>query len=170
MNHGKRHRIARFSASAMLTLSCAIAVLLQGCGSSGGSLDPAAVRAAIGETLDEERQLVQSTIDDSERQESFLKLIDQRNAVLRNHVADIKQYRADFEALNANYYATREDLELLVAQYNGQREMTQKDLVQLQGAMKSTTTFAEWQIIAEFQKEELNPRDLAYGGGLAEEN
>ena len=170
MNHGKRHRIARFSVTAMLTLCCAIALSQQGCSSVGGSPDPAAVRAAIAEAGEQERQLVQSTIDDPERQESFLKLIDQRNAILRNHVADIEQYRADFEALNANYYATREDLDLLVAQYNGQREMTQKDLVQLLGAMKSTTTSAEWQIIAEFQKEELNPRDLAYGGGLAEEN
>ena len=148
----------------------ALALLHQGCGSVSTASDPEAVRAAIVEAQEQERQLVQATIQDPERTERFLALIDQRDNILRRHVAEIEEYRAAFERLNADYYADREEFESLVAQYNEQREIAQDELVKLLEAMKRSTTKAEWQVIAKFQKEKLNPRDLSYGGGLSEES
>ena len=169
MKYRKRFGAARFTATGLLTLCCMIALSQQGCSSSSGSPDPAALRVAIAEARDEERQLIRSTIDDPERLENFNALVDQRDATLRNHVADIEQYRAEFEVLNADYYATRADLEQLVARYNQQRETAQQELVQLLRAMKRSTTQDEWRAIWSFQKKKLHPRDLAYDGGLTEE-
>lgn len=170
MKYRKPIGIARFSFTGMLTLCCVITLSQQGCSSVSESPDPAAVRAAIAEAGEQEQQLIRSTIDDPERLESFIALVDQRDTTLRNHVAEIEQYRADFEVLNADYHATREDLDNLVARYNQQRETAQQDLVQLLGAMKRSTTQEEWRVIWNFQKKKLHPRDLAYGGGLTKED
>jgi hypothetical protein len=132
--------------------------------------DPEAVRVAVVEAQEQERQLVQATIQDPERTERFLALIDQRDNILRRHVAEIEEYRAAFERLNSDYHADRKEFEPLVAQYNEQRGIAQDELVKLLEAMKRATTKAEWQVIAKFQKENLNPRDLSYGGGLTEES
>ena len=161
----------RCSRSVMLSFCVlAVALLHQGCGSIGKSADPEAVREAIVEAQEQERQLVRRTIQDPERTKRFLALIDQRDNTLRRHVAEIEKYRIAFERLNADYYADRKEFESLVAQYNNQREIAQDELVKLLEAMKRSTTKAEWQIIAKFQKEKLNPRDLSYGGGLTEES
>ncbi len=162
---------ARLSRSVMLSFCMlAMALLHQECGSVGKASDPEAVRAAIVEAQEQERQLVRATIQDPERTERFLALIDQRDNTLRRHVAEIEKYQVAFERLNADYYADRKEFESLVAQYNNQREIAQDELVKLLEAMKRSTTKAEWQVIAKFQKEKLNPRDLSYGGGLTEES
>ena len=162
---------ARVSRRVMLSFCMlAMALLQQGCGSVGKASDPEAVRAAIVEAQEQERQLVRATIQDPERTERFLELIDQRDGTLRRHVAEIEEYRAAFERMNADYHADRKDFELLVANYNEQREIAQDELVKLLEAMKRATTKSEWQVIAKFQKENLNPRDLSYGSGLTEES
>ena len=148
----------------------ALALLHQGCGSVRKASDPEAVRVAIVEAQEQERQLVQATIQDPGRTERFLALMDERDNILRRHVAEIEEYRAAFERLNSDYHADRKEFESLVAQYNEQRGIAQDELVKLLEAMKRATTKAEWQVIAKFQKENLNPRDLSYGGGLTEES
>lgn len=142
---------------------------LQGCSSGSQSRDPAAIRAAVLEARAEEQQLIRTTIQDARRLDNFLVLLDRRDEALRIYVAEIEEYRRDFELLNADYAAQRTDFEKLVSRFNQQRAIAQQDLIGLVEAMKRSTTPEEWQVIAKFQTERLDPRRLAYDGGLTEE-
>ena len=118
--------------------------------------DPAQLRA-------DETALVQATVSDPARAERLLGLLDERDLLIEETVAMLRQYRREMKAVNADYDASREIIVEMVDYYNRDRAQKQLRFIDLIAQMKAATTAAEWQIIAEFQLDNFNPRQLVFG-------
>lgn len=118
--------------------------------------DPAQLRT-------DETALVRATVSDPARAERLLGLFDERDRLIEETVAMLQQYRREMKAVNADYDASREIIVEMVDYYNRERAQKQLRFIDLIAQMKAATTAAEWQVIAEFQLDNFNPRQLVLG-------
>jgi hypothetical protein len=128
-------------------------VLVSGC--SKQISDPA-------QLLADEEALVRATVTDPARAARFLDLLEQRDRLIEETTAMMQQYRREFKSINSDYDADREIIVEMIDYYNRDRGQKQLRFIKLIANMKATTTAAEWKVIAEFQLENLNPRQLVY--------
>ena len=117
--------------------------------------DPAALRAF-------ETALVQSTVTDPARAQRLLALIDQRDRLIDETRGMMDRYRCEMRAINADYDAGRDAVVELIDDYNRDRARKQLAFIELVTAMKRSTTAEEWAVIANFQLQNFNPRELLY--------
>jgi predicted nucleic acid-binding Zn-ribbon protein len=114
-------------------------------------------------TLEDEKELIRSTVASAERADRVITLLDERDRLVAEHTEIIRGYRERMVALNADYSATRESFEEAISGYNNKRAQSQREFAELIDAMKKETTAEEWEAIAKYQIKKLNPRQLAYG-------
>ncbi len=117
--------------------------------------DPAQLRA-------DEVTLVQSTVTDPARAERLLALLGERDRLVDETAALMRQYRREMGALNADYDASRDVVVEIIDYYNRERARKQLRFIDLVTQMKRATTAVEWSIIADFELEYFNPRQLIY--------
>lgn len=106
--------------------------------------------------------LVQATITDPQRAERLLALLDERDRLIEENVAMLRQYRREMKALNADFDAQREVVVEIIDYYNRERALKQLRFIELIAQMKRTTTAEEWAVIADFQLQNFKPRQLLY--------
>lgn len=140
-----RHPLIHFLLIAIITLGC-----------SKQPPDPAQQRA-------DETALVQATVVDPARAEKLLALLDQRDRLINETSEMLQQYRREMKAINADYEASREVVIEMIDHYNRDRARKELRFIELIKQMKATTNAAEWKVIAEFQLDNFNPRQLIYG-------
>lgn len=144
------------------SLVAVTAVSLGACHPSTFAPDAAQIEEQIAASRVEEVEVVRSTIDDPERTQQFLELMDERDLLLERIANQVAEHRRVMNELNADYHAGRSQLESLIAQYNDQRFAAQQDIVILIARMKRVTTAEEWTTISAFQVKRLDFRKLAY--------
>lgn len=120
------------------------------------------------ELLDRERALVRSTIDDSDRAERFVELLDERDQLISEQAEILQRYRQELQALNLDYQAERQSVNRLVAEFREQTTETASQYLSQITALKALTTAEEWKIIAAYQLDNLQHinqiRHLSQGG------
>ena len=141
--------------------------IVVGCGFRSTATDPAAVEAQFEAAKQDERQLLTAIVEDPERTNTLLMLLDERNQTVANHAATVETYINNMRTLNADYDAERADFELLFAAYRTDRQTYQQNLVNIIQQMKANTTAKEWKRLAKFQLNELNPRAMTTPAGGA---
>ena len=117
----------------------------------------------------DEIDLVQSTVVDPVRATRFLELLEQRDQLIAETTVMMQQYRRELKSINADYYANRKIIVEMIDYFNRDRGQIQIRFIKLIAEMKSTTTAAEWKIIAEYQLGNFKPRQLLYAstkGGI----
>lgn len=149
----RRVGLAAIVATYLLVTSCALQQSVP---------DPARVEEALIAARAEERELVRSTIREPERVTAFLELLDERDSVLERFTEQVAQHRQRMASLNADYRSERQDFEAQLEAFNRQRADGAAELFELIAGMKRATTAEEWQIIASFQTEKLDLRQVAY--------
>ena len=117
--------------------------------------DPAQLRA-------DETALVQSTVADPQRVEQLLALIEERDRLVEETRDMLEQYRREMQAINADYESSRDVIVEMIDYYNRDRAKKQLAFIDLISKMKRATTVDEWEVIADFQLRNLNPRELIY--------
>ena len=147
----------------LATLVVAGLVVVSSCATLGQAPDPDKVRAQIAAAREQEISLVRATVADPERAERLVELLHDRDRLVAEHATLLVAYRKKIAALSADYDARREDFEALLAEFNRQRAVAQKETIELVVAMKAATTADEWKTIARFQLKRLEPRKLVYG-------
>ena len=139
-----------------------VALVLAACASRKDAPDPAAVQEQVAEYRAAEIDLIRSTVLDDDRAERLIALLGERDRLISDHVNEIIAYRKDMSALNANYDAERESFDVLLDNYNKQRESAQREIVAVLATMKKETTVDEWKIISKYQLKRLNLRQIGY--------
>jgi len=117
--------------------------------------DPALLRA-------DETALVKSTITDPARAQRLLALIDERDRLVAETRAMLQQYRREMKAINADYDASGDVIVEMIDYYNRERAQKQLAFIELITKMKRATSASEWAVIADFQLQNFNPRELLY--------
>jgi hypothetical protein len=135
------------------TVLVLLAIITAGC--SKQAPDPAQLRA-------DETTLIQATVADPARAERLLTLLDERDRLVEETVAMLRQYRREMKTLNADYDASRDVVIEIIDYYNRERAQKQLRFIDLVTQMKRATTAEEWAVIAEFELEYFNPRQLIY--------
>lgn len=118
--------------------------------------DPAQLRA-------DETTLVQATVTDPARTERLLGLLDERDRLIEEASSLLQQYRRELKAVNADYDASREIVIDMVDQYNHDRARKQLQFIDLITKMKATVSADEWKVIAEFQLDSFDARQVIFG-------
>lgn len=131
-----------------------MAILTLGCVKQ--SPDPA-------QLLADESALIQATVTDPARAERLLALLEQRDRLIEESTALLRQYQREMKAVNADYDASREIIIEMIDSYNHARAQKLLRFIELITQMKAATSAAEWKVIAEFQLEYFIPRQLIYG-------
>ena len=139
-----------------------VVLVLAACASRKEAPDPAAVQEQIAEYRAEEIDLVRSTVLDEDRADRLVALLGERDRLISDHMNEIVAYRKEMSTLNANYDAERESFDVLLKNYNKQRESAQREFVELIAAMKKETTVDEWKVISKYQIKKLDPRQTGY--------
>jgi major membrane immunogen (membrane-anchored lipoprotein) len=140
----------------------AAALLFSACAGQQIAPDPARIRQNVAASKMAEIDLVRATVAEPERAERFVELLATRDRLLDRVALEVAAHRERVVALNADYAAERGEFDALLADYNRRRAVAQAELLDLIAEMKRTSTADEWEKIADFQLERLNPRDLAY--------
>lgn len=131
-------------------------------GCSKPAPDPAQQRAS-------ETALIQATVADPARAERLLALLEERDRLIEETAAMMKQYRRELKSVNADYDSSREIMIEMIDYYNRERAQKLLRFIELTAKMKAATSAEEWQAIAEFQLDYFNPRQMIYGrsaGGI----
>ena len=142
------------------TLIALVTFAVLGC--SRPAPDPVQMRAS-------ETALIQATVADPARAELLLELLEERDRIIDETVAMMKQYRRELRSLNADYDSSREIMIEMIDYYNRERAQKLLRFIELIAKMKAATNAEEWRVIAEFQLDYFNPRQLIYSrsaGGL----
>ena len=145
-----------------VTVSLAAVVLLS-CASLRQPPDPAKIQLKIAAAREKEVALVRETVSEPARAERLLELLGERDRLVEKHARHVIEHREKIAVLAADYDARREDFEALLADFNRQRALAQKETIDLVLAMKAATTADEWKTISRFQMKRLQPRQLVYG-------
>lgn len=131
-------------------------------GCSKPAPDPVQMRAS-------ETALIQATVADPARAERLLALLEERDRLVEETTAMMKQYRRELKSLNADYDSSREIMIEMIDYYNRERAQKLLRFIELVAKMKAATSAEEWQVIAEFQLDYFNPRQMIYNraaGGI----
>jgi len=144
-------------------LFAALILLMPACASRNEALDPVLVQKEIAQYRAQEIDLVRSTVLDRERAERLIELLGKRDQLVSDSVEKIHAYRKEMAALNVDYHAKRASFDMLMANFNHQREVAQHKFVALIETMKKAMTASEWKIISRFQLKRQHPRELTYG-------
>ena len=131
-------------------------------GCSKPAPDPAQQRAS-------ETALIQATVADPARAERLLALLEERDRLIEETAAMMKQYRRELKSVNADYDSSREIMIEMIDYYNRERAQKLLRFIELIAKMKAATSAEEWKPIAEFQLDYFNPRQMIYGrsaGGI----
>jgi hypothetical protein len=146
------------------TLASHTAVLLValGCASGPKPVDPEALQAKIQASETEFRELATSTIEDPGRAREFIRLLDERNELIAGHARTVRQYAESLKVLNADYDASREEIERVILKYDNDRRLMQSRFVGFMTRMKAITMESEWKELSKFEMKELNPQALTY--------
>lgn len=110
----------------------------------------------------DEITLVQATVAEPARAERLLALLDERDRLIEETVTMLREYKREIKALNADFDAQRDVVVEIIDYYNRERALKQLRFIDLIAQMKSATTAEEWALIADFQLQNLNPRQLVY--------
>ena len=110
----------------------------------------------------DETALVRATVTDPTRVARFLELLEERDQLIEETAVMMQQYRRELKSINANYDANRDVIVEMIDYYNRDRGQKQLHFIKLIANMKTTTTAAEWKVIAEFHRKRFNPRQLLY--------
>ena len=149
-------------ATVAVAITVTTVLILAACASRKEAPDPAAVQEQIAEYRAQEIDLVRSTVLDDDRADRLIALLGKRDQLVSDHVQEITTHRKEIAALNANYDAERESFDVLLKNYNKQRESAQRKFVELIAAMKKETTVDEWKVISKYQIKKLDPRQTGY--------
>lgn len=136
------------------TLIALVTVAVLGCSRPA----PDAVQMRASETA-----LIQATVTDPARVERLLALLQERDRLVEETRTMMKQYRRELKSLNADYDSSREIMVEMIDYYNRERAQKLLRFIELTAKMKAATSAAEWKVIAEFQLEYFNPRQMVYG-------
>ena len=149
--------------TALAIFSVIALLLFSACASRKEAPDPVKVQEEIAGYRNQELELVLATIPDPGRADRLIRLLRERDKLISDSTKIIYAYREQMSLLNADYNADRESFETLVASYNSQRAATQEKFTALIGTMKMETKPEEWKVISKFQLKRLHPRQLTYG-------
>ena len=127
-------------------------------GCSKPAPDPEQMRAS-------ETALIQATVADPARAERLLALLEERDRLVEETAAMMKQYRRELKSVNADYDSSREIMVEMIDYYNRERARKLLQFIELITKMKAATNAAEWQVIAGFQLDYFSPRQLIYSRG-----
>ncbi len=111
----------------------------------------------------DETRLVKATVADAARAERLLALFEERDRLIEETGALLRQYRREFKAINAEYDTGREVHIEMVDYYNRGRAQKQLRFIELITQMKAATSATEWRVIAEFQLDNFDPRRQLFG-------
>jgi len=145
-----------------IAITAILVLVLAACASRKEAPDPVAVQEQIAEYRAQEIELVRSTVVDDDRADRLIALLGERDRLISDHVKEVTEHRNEIAALSADYNAERESFDMLLSQYNKQRDGAQRKIVALIAAMKNETTADEWKIISKYQLKRLNPRHTGY--------
>jgi hypothetical protein len=145
-----------------IAITAILVLVLAACASRKEAPDPVAVQEQIAEYRAQEIELVRSTVVDDDRADRLIALLGERDRLISDHVKEVTEHRNEIAALSADYNAERESFDMLLSQYNKQRDGAQRKIVALIAAMKNETTADEWKIISKYQLKRLNPRQMGY--------
>lgn len=148
-------------------LAVATLVTTAGCGFRSTATDPAALEAHFEAARQSERQLVTEIVQDPQRTNALIMLLDKRDQTVAEHAKIVTTYINNMRTLNANYDAPQAEFEQLFASYRTSRQTYQQDLVNIIQQMKANTSAQEWKQLAKFQLKELNPRAMTQSSGGA---
>lgn len=137
-------------------------IVLSACAGSKGPPDPAEVQEARAATLDEEKELIRSTVTSAERADRLIALLGERDRLVSEYAETVNAHREQITALTADYDAERASFDQAIAGFNSDRARTQRRIAELVDAMKKETTSDEWDAIAKYQTKKLGARDFAY--------
>ena len=143
-------------------------VSLPSCASLRQPPDPAEVQLRIAKYREQEIELVRATVSDPVRAERVVELLGERDRLVKEHAQRVIEHRERIAILAADYDARRENFEALLAEFNRQRALAQKETIDLVVAMKAATTADEWKAISRFQLKRLHLRQLVYGAAAQE--
>lgn len=130
-----------------------VAVLALGCSKE----PPSQAQQSVNEVT-----LVQATITDPQRAERLLALLDERDRLIEENAAMLRQYKREMKALNADFDAQRDVVVEIIDYYNRERALKQLRFIDLIEQMKRATTAEEWAVIADFQLQGFKARQLLY--------
>ncbi len=135
-------------------------LLVAGC--SKPPPDPARLQA-------DEKILVRSTVADPARAEGLILLFGVRDRRVEETRGLFDEFRREMRLANADYDARREVVVEIIDEFNRERADKQLRFIHLIAEMKAVTTAEEWEVIADFQLEYLDPRDMLYRRGAADD-
>lgn len=135
----------------LFCLACiVVSVLFQGCSKEVKN---------TAELLAGERELVRTTVTDPARANRLLGLLDEWDRLVVQQAQTLRRYQEQFKVLNADYNAERDQFDSFVTDFRNESLQRHRQYIALIVAMKKETTAEEWEVIAEYQLENLNHRE-----------
>ena len=135
----------------LFCLACVlVSVLFQGCSKE--------VRDTA-ELLAGEKELVLATVTDPARATRLLGLLDEWDRLVALQAQTLRRYQEQFKVMNADYNAKRDQFDNFVTDFRNESLRRHRQYIALIVAMKKETTAEEWEVIAEYQLENLNQRE-----------
>jgi len=110
--------------------------------------------------LEEETELVRSTVADPASVERLLGILAERDRLVRETAKSIRPYQQQMRSLNADYHNNHASFNKTVGNFNRGRTQKQKQFTRLIVSMKRETSVAEWQVISSYQIGKLDLRKL----------
>ena len=148
----------------LAVISIAASVVI-GCANTSRDMSPDEQQAQRAKARAEFQNLIATQIDDPVRAKTFTNLSAERDQLISEHKALVQQYSKRLTALSLDYSTERQDLEVLIQEYNVERRAAQTGFLALMGEMKATVTAKEWKKLAKFEQKELGPRTLSRAAG-----
>lgn len=139
-----------------------VLMVLYACAGSKGPPDPAEIQEARAATLEDEREMIRSTVTSAERADNLIALLGDRDRLVFQYGETVKAYRKQITDMMADYGADRASFDQAIAMFNRDRARTQRQIAELVDAMKKETSTEEWKAIAKYQTKKLGARDFAY--------
>jgi len=99
------------------------------------------------QAFDEMRAEVQDIVDNSEREATLVGLVDQLEADYAELLTRTKSRRHKLRELNANYDASREEFDALLAEVGGQLEQSRRKFTESHRSLVEATTPDDWSAI-----------------------
>ena len=132
-----------------LILLAGVASVIAGCTSTPGNEAAATAVASY-------QSKIREIVTDPARAATLTTLVDQADAQRRAAEAEAEAFAADFQRLNADYDATKDQFTALMTKHRGQRRQFAEALLALRDKMVAGTTPQEWEALSKVREKGLD--------------
>ena len=109
----------------------------------------------VAEAVSDYKARIRQIVTDEARADALLQLVDQADAQRRAAEAEAAAFAAEFQRLNADYDATKDQFTALMARHRADRRGFADALLALRAKMVAGTTPAEWDAISKIRQKTL---------------